>query len=299
MSGGPCPHPLLLFCDCARLLRREFGQRIRDLGLSEPQWRVIGVVNRVPGISQRDLALILGAGKAPVAELVERLVAAGLLSRRLHPEDRRRKQVYLSAEAYGIAATLRTRFQGLSDELRGSMADSLWESLQEALLAQARAHAGPALNAALAPMALHNNLHLMAVLCRQLRHQMRPWLAEHDLSHNEWLLLATLGRRDRVTQQTLILELGLNKVPLTQALARLEQRDWLQRAIELDDRRRRLVSLTAAGRARWLQVDAATDRRLQSWLEPLRPALRRSLLQGLDHLRTQLLNPPEVDSLAS
>src|SRR5690625_7970420 len=38
--------PLLLCCDAARLLRREINERNRDLGLSEPQWRVVGEIGR-------------------------------------------------------------------------------------------------------------------------------------------------------------------------------------------------------------------------------------------------------------
>lgn len=60
MYAESCLHPLLLFCDGTRLLRREINERNRDLGLSEPQWRVIGVVHRIPGLRQRDLGMILG-----------------------------------------------------------------------------------------------------------------------------------------------------------------------------------------------------------------------------------------------
>src|SRR5690625_7905039 len=62
--------PLLLCCDAARLLRREINERNRDLGLSEPPWRVVGVVRRLPGARRGVLGVMLGVGNSPLAERV-------------------------------------------------------------------------------------------------------------------------------------------------------------------------------------------------------------------------------------
>lgn len=289
MPELPRLHPLLLFCDSARLLRRGFGARIRDLELSEPQWRVIGVVFRIPGISQRDLALILGAGKAPLAELVARLVAGGWLQRQIDPSDRRSRKLQLTPQALRPAAILRARYLDLCAELAANL-EGDWDALQQALAVLGRAHAGPALNAALAPMALHGQLHLLSVLCRQLRYQLRQWLAGNELNHNHWLVLAALGHYGQVAQQQLVLELGLAKVALAQTLAQMDRSGWLRREIDSGDRRRRLLALTEAGREQWRRVEQATDLWLEAWLQPLIPDQRRILIDGLDRLHTHLLN---------
>lgn len=289
MSTHTGPHPLLLFCDSARLLRRGFGTRIRDLHLSEPQWRVIGVVSRLPSLSQRDLGLIIGASKGPLAELIERLVAAGWLLRSVDPADRRSKRLHLTPRGESSAAVLRERYLVLCGELAARFGEAGWRVLQHGLAALAEERAGPALNAALAPMALHGQLHLLAVLCRQLRYQLRQWLAERALQHNHWLVLAALDHHGELPQQQLEFELGLAKVALAQALAQMQQNGWLRQVIDGDDRRRRRVSLTPAGGAQWRQVEHAMDLWLQDWLAPLAAADRQQLVLGLQQLHAHLL----------
>lgn len=290
MCAESCLPPLLLFCDCARLLRREINERSRDLALSEPQWRVIGVVHRIPGLRQRDLGMILGVDKGPLAELIERLVSSGWVLRQVDVEDRRSRRLELTPRGIRAAVQLRTRYRMLCDELAAETGAEGWTDLQQALALLARARAGPALNAALAPMAHHGQLHLLAVLCRQLRYPLRQWLLDNGLNHPHWLVLAALGHLGRTTQKTLGAELGLGKVMLAQTLAQMEEQGSLQRSIDPGDRRQRQVQLTDMGRGQWRAVKEKTDRRLEFWLQPLTAEQRDQLITGLQSIHGYLLN---------
>lgn len=278
--------PLLLCCDAARLLRREINERNRDLGLSEPQWRVVGVVRSLPGVRQRDLGLILGLGKSPLAERVERLVSGGWLLQRVDREDRRNRRLELTARGRAAAIQLRARYLALCEELVRHTGAAGWAELERALVALAQAHAGEELNAALAPMATQGQLHLLAVLCRQLQ----PGLREVDLNHNQWLMLALLGPGGRRSQRDLGPALGLDKVSVARNLASLDERGWLQRTVDGQDRRLRQVALSPAGQRRWRQLEGHADQWLQQWLEPLTVALHRPLIRGLQAIHGHLLN---------
>jgi hypothetical protein len=76
----------LLVHDTARLIRRRFDVSIRDLGLTQAKWRVLGTLSRHPGITQSELADRLDIEKAPLGLALEWLdQAAGSGARRTPP----------------------------------------------------------------------------------------------------------------------------------------------------------------------------------------------------------------------
>lgn len=113
-----------LLNDVARLLRRNFNRRVQALGLTQTQWRTLGILSRRPGISQRQLADILEMQPISVGRLLDRMQATGWIERRPDPQDRRALCLYLAVKADPIlkemkghsAEVLKEANQGISDQ---------------------------------------------------------------------------------------------------------------------------------------------------------------------------------------
>ncbi len=73
------------------------GAYARRFGLTIPQWRVIAVLARVPGLSAADVALRTAMDKVAVSRAVNGLARAGRVSRALSPSDKRRSILSLTA----------------------------------------------------------------------------------------------------------------------------------------------------------------------------------------------------------
>ena len=76
-------------------------------GLSNKEYGVLTILDAEPGIDQQGLAMRRGIDKASAGQLVDRLERNGLVSRNLHPTDRRARVLQLTPE--GLA--LRRRIQ--------------------------------------------------------------------------------------------------------------------------------------------------------------------------------------------
>ncbi|MEO1794430.1 MAG: MarR family transcriptional regulator [Pseudomonadota bacterium] len=87
------------FTDVARLLRTVFERRVRDLGLTLPQWIVMTRVHAEPGLSQSEVADILEIEKATAGRLIDKMEAKQWLERRPDAQDRRVNRLHLTAEA--------------------------------------------------------------------------------------------------------------------------------------------------------------------------------------------------------
>lgn len=89
-----------------RLHQRLLGQmttRIRELGLSIPQFDLLSTLSEREGISQSELAERLYVTKGNVSGLVDRLVQAGLVERRAIAGDRRSYAMHLTPEGRRLA----------------------------------------------------------------------------------------------------------------------------------------------------------------------------------------------------
>ena len=108
-----------LMGDVARLLRRNFNRRAQALGLSQAQWRALAYLARQQGVSQASLADRLEIQPITLVRLLDRLQAAGLVTRRPDPHDRRAFRLYLTDRAQPLLARVwsiaaQTREQALA-----------------------------------------------------------------------------------------------------------------------------------------------------------------------------------------
>lgn len=123
-----------LLHDVSRLLRIEYNRRVRHLGLTRSQWRVIAHLSRNEGSTQTFLADILEIENATLARLLDRLEADGWIERRPSPTDRRAKHLYLTDKPAAIIdAMFRISAQLQRDALNG-MPNADRERLIDSLL---------------------------------------------------------------------------------------------------------------------------------------------------------------------
>lgn len=118
-----------LVADVSRLLRRNFDERARAIGVTRPQWRALTTISRNEGINQGGLAELLEVEPITACRMVDRLQDAGLVERRADPRDRRAWQLYLTESAMPLLDQLKAR----GDELLGEAMVGLSVAQQEDL----------------------------------------------------------------------------------------------------------------------------------------------------------------------
>ena len=114
----------------------------KRFGLSIPEWRVIAILGRFPGLSAVEVAERTLMDKVAVSRAVTKLIKNGRIDRQFADADRRRSILNLSAEGRRVhdeVAPLALQFErdllaGLDDDERARL-----NSIMDRLMARARA----------------------------------------------------------------------------------------------------------------------------------------------------------------
>lgn len=88
-----------LITEVARLFRREFDARAKEIKLTRAQWLALVRIKRQEGISQHELADQMEIRPITLTRILDRLAAKGWVERRPHPTDRRVRTLYLTPKA--------------------------------------------------------------------------------------------------------------------------------------------------------------------------------------------------------
>ena len=84
-----------------------FVQEAAEQGVTPVQYGALQVVHNQPGIDQRTLARAIALDASTTGGVVDRLEARGWLERRMSPDDRRARLLYLTANGErGLADTV-------------------------------------------------------------------------------------------------------------------------------------------------------------------------------------------------
>jgi len=113
----------------ARLLRRSFDARARALGVTRPQWQVLGNISRHQGLNQGALADLLEVEAITVGRMIDRMEDARLVERRADPADRRAWKLFTTAKGDQFLAdlwpsaqeTIEAALSGLDDAQRADL----------------------------------------------------------------------------------------------------------------------------------------------------------------------------------
>jgi len=122
-----------LLNDVARLMRRAFDRRVRQLGLTRAQWFVLAHLYRTDGQTQTDLAEELDMERAPLGKLLDRLEDGGWIERRPDPNDRRANRVFKTAKIDPLIEEMRKEAEGLYDVALKGLDDAARQRFVELL----------------------------------------------------------------------------------------------------------------------------------------------------------------------
>lgn len=120
------------------LIARVYDRRC---GLTIPEWRIIAIVGRFPGLSAVEVAERTMLNKVAVSRAVTKLIDAGRLDREFADADRRRSILNLSEEGRKVYDEIAPLALAMEDHLLHGLDDeqiSMLNTIIERLLARAR-----------------------------------------------------------------------------------------------------------------------------------------------------------------
>ena len=114
---GMEPSLAYLLADSARLLRRAFDARVRELGLTSPQARLLLLLHVTEGENQGFYAERLEVEPISLTRMIDRMEESGLIERRRDPADRRAWRLFLTERSRQVIDQVRAKLAGLEDEM--------------------------------------------------------------------------------------------------------------------------------------------------------------------------------------
>jgi DNA-binding MarR family transcriptional regulator len=124
--------------DVSRLRQTVFDQAMKPHGVTRAQWWALAQLtrhDRAGGMTQAELARMLGLGKVAAGAMVGRLEAAGLVSRRADAADRRLNRVHVTARGQRVLERMIAVGRALNDALLEGLAREELEAADRVLTA--------------------------------------------------------------------------------------------------------------------------------------------------------------------
>ncbi|MBN8501536.1 MAG: MarR family transcriptional regulator [Sphingomonadales bacterium] len=118
-----------LLADSARLLRRAFDARVRQLGMTSPQARLLLMLHVSEGENQGFYAERLEVEPISLTRMIDRMEESGLIERRRDPADRRAWRLHLTNRSRQVIDQVRASLTGLEDEMLAGLAPAQREAL--------------------------------------------------------------------------------------------------------------------------------------------------------------------------
>lgn len=106
-----------LLGDRSRLLRRAFDDRVRAVGVTGPQARLLLYLARFEGENQGFYAEQLDVEPITLCRMVDRMEDGGLIERRRDPADRRAWRLHLTTKSKPMIVGLRECVDLLVEEM--------------------------------------------------------------------------------------------------------------------------------------------------------------------------------------
>jgi DNA-binding MarR family transcriptional regulator len=125
---------------------------------------------------------------------------------------------------------------------------------------------------------------MLAPLLRELVAAEEPILTSHDLTMWGYVVLLALDRGAMRTQAALAEAIGADKTRIIRTLDDLQDRGFIERHPDPDDRRVRLLAISESGRTVKDTAQAEIQRGEERWLSEMSADERRVFLRVLQRL---------------
>jgi DNA-binding MarR family transcriptional regulator len=139
----PPPEPLasavgFLLSWNGRRTAEGFAEVLRQIDLSPPIFGVLTLIDSRPGLTQRELVAGSLIDPSTMVAVLDQLEADGLAERRVHPSDRRKHAVHLTAKGKRTLGRARRLAIDYADELLAPLDEDERETLRLLLRKLAR-----------------------------------------------------------------------------------------------------------------------------------------------------------------
>lgn len=124
---------MYLLSDTARLLRKMFDARVRQLGMTSTQARLLLILSRSEGENQAFYVEQLEVEPISLTRLIDRMEDSELIERRRDPADRRAWRLFLTARSRLVIDQVKALLVELEEEMLARLDDAQREALAEAL----------------------------------------------------------------------------------------------------------------------------------------------------------------------
>ncbi|MFM5923164.1 MAG: MarR family winged helix-turn-helix transcriptional regulator [Novosphingobium sp.] len=122
-----------LLSDSARLLRRAFDARVRTLGMTSPQARLLLILSVNEGENQGFYAERLEVEPISLTRMIDRMEESGLIERRRDPADRRAWRLHLTERSRQVIDEARLCLADLEDEMLAGISAPQRDALADIL----------------------------------------------------------------------------------------------------------------------------------------------------------------------
>ena len=115
--------------EAARLWRGTLDAQLKPLGLSFVQWSTLLRLSRVEGeVVQKDLAYLVGIESPTMVGVLDRLVKAGWLERRVSAADRRANTVHLTKQGEDVLIRAEASISKVRNHLLHGLSEDQFET---------------------------------------------------------------------------------------------------------------------------------------------------------------------------
>jgi MarR family transcriptional regulator for hemolysin len=102
----------------AKLMRERMDEELGRLGATVPMWLALLHIDRIPGLSQRDLAHAMGIEGNTLTHHLDRFEAEGLVERHRSVKDRRVMELRLTPAGRRKVRQLNAAMESLDEQFR-------------------------------------------------------------------------------------------------------------------------------------------------------------------------------------
>ena len=128
-SSGPPSSAAFLLAQIGAHAAARYAERIAEHGLTAPQTGILRLLRGRPGISQQQLAEILGMLPSRVVAFVDELESAGYVARVRDGADRRRNSLELTVEGKAMLRTIGTVARAHDTEICAALSEAEHKTL--------------------------------------------------------------------------------------------------------------------------------------------------------------------------